>query len=286
MIAHAKLDPAPDERKARQEQNMADPDYEYSGMMALFWDFFRGDTSNWEDRLLFLEVIRRYGQPALDVGCGTGRILLDFLAQGIDIDGLDNSPEMLDLCRQKAQAQGLSPNLYLGQMQDLSLPRRYRVILVPSSSFQLLTEPDHARLAMQRFYDHLLPGGVLAMPFMRIHQDGDPLDSGWEPSGEKERPEDGAIVRRWSRTRYDPQTRLEHTEDRYQVTLHGQVLAEEYHQRSPATRDYTAGEALLLYRRAGFDQPQLVSGFSRDFAPACPDDQIVTAIGRRPSFLT
>lgn len=261
---------------------MTESDYEYRGLMALFWDFFRGDTSNWEDRFFFLEVIRRYGQPALDVGCGTGRLLLDFLAQGIDIDGIDNSPEMLDLCRQKAQAQGLRPNLHLGPMETLVLPRRYRVILVPSSSFQLLTDPEHARQAMQRFYDHLLPGGVLAMPFMRIHQEGSPLDSGWEQSGEKVRPEDGATVRRWSRVRYDPANRLEHTEDRYQVTLGGQVLAEEYHQRSPATRDYTADEAVQLYRQAGLDAIQVISGFSKDFAPAKAGDALVSLIGQRP----
>jgi hypothetical protein len=188
---------------------------------------------------------------------------------------------MLEVCRQKAQAQGLDPTLYLGQMENLALPRYYRVILVPSSSFQLLTDPAQARRAIQRFYDHLLPGGVLAMPFMRIHKDGDPLDTGWEQSGEKERPEDGALVRRWSRVRYDPDTRLEHTEDRYQVTLDGQVLAEEYHQRSPATRDYTADEAVQLYRQVGFGDIQVVSGFSKDFTLAKPDDWIVTVIGKR-----
>jgi ubiquinone/menaquinone biosynthesis C-methylase UbiE len=261
---------------------MTDPDYEYRGLMALFWDFFRGDTSTWEDRFLFLEIIRRYGQPVLDVGCGTGRILLDFMSQGIDIDGIDNSPEMLDLCRQKALAQSLNPTLHLGQMESLDLPRRYQVILVPSSSFQLLTDPAQAAQAIRRFHDHLQPGGVLAMPFMRIHKDGDPLDSGWEQSGEKVRPEDGALVQRWSRVRYDPATRLEHTEDRYQVTLDGQVLAEEHHQRSPATRDYTAAEAIQLYRQAGFEDVQVISGFSKDFEPVKPDDWIVTVIGLRP----
>jgi hypothetical protein len=167
-------------------------------------------------------------------------------------------------------------------MESLDLPRRYKVILVPSSSFQLLTDPTQAAQAIRRFHDHLLPGGVLAMPFMRIHKDGDLLDSGWEQSGEKVRPEDGALVQRWSRVRYDPATRLEHTEDRYQVTLDGQVLAEEHHQRSPATRDYTAAEAIQLYRQAGFEDVQVISGFSKDFEPVKPDDWIVTVIGLRP----
>ena len=81
---------------------MTTGDYEYKGLMAEFWDFFRGDTSTWEDRAFYLEAIEKYGQPVLDVGCGTGRLLVDFAKQGIDIDGVDNSPEMLLLCVEKA----------------------------------------------------------------------------------------------------------------------------------------------------------------------------------------
>ena len=46
--------------------------------------------------------MQRYGQPVLDVGCATCRIVLDYLAQGIDTDGVDNSPELLAICRDKA----------------------------------------------------------------------------------------------------------------------------------------------------------------------------------------
>ena len=73
------------------------PAYEYHGLMAEAWDLLRGDTSGWEDRPFYLELIRRFGEPALDVGCGTGRLLLDYLAEGIEIDGLDVSPDMLAL---------------------------------------------------------------------------------------------------------------------------------------------------------------------------------------------
>jgi cyclopropane fatty-acyl-phospholipid synthase-like methyltransferase len=61
----------------------------------------------------------------LDIGCGTGRLLLDYLAQGIDVDGVDNSPEMLARCRAKAQALGLTPRLYEQSMETLALPRAH-----------------------------------------------------------------------------------------------------------------------------------------------------------------
>ena len=157
---------------------------EYIGLMAATWDLFRGDTSEWADRFFFKEAVSRYGQPVLDVGCGTGRLLLDFLADGVDMDGVDNSAEMLRLCREKAASRGLSPTLYEGEMDTLSLPRRYQTIIVPSSSFQLLTNDSAAKAALQRFYDHLLPGGVLIMSLMQFWQEGEGLDSGWFASGE------------------------------------------------------------------------------------------------------
>ena len=254
-------------------------DYEYRGLMAVTWDLFRGDTSRWDDRFFYLEAIRRYGQPALDVGCGTGRLLLDYLQQSIDIDGVDTSPEMLALCRQKAQAPGLAPTLYEQPMEALALPRTYRTILVPSSSFQLLTDRAQAREAMHRLHSHVVPGGVLVMPFMIEWQAGTPLELDWRVR-EQVRPEDGALMRRRSRVRYDPVEQLEHTEDIYEVVRDGTVVASEHHRRSPAVRWYTQTQASTLYREAGFVDVALYREFA--FEPAGPDDAVFTIIGRRP----
>ena len=256
-----------------------DQDYEYRGLMAATWDLFRGDTSGWADRFFFRDLILESGQPALDVGCGTGRLLLDYVSSGLDVDGVDVSPDMLALCRHRAAERGLSPRLYRQAMEELDLPRRYQTIIVPSSSFQLVIEPRAAAEAMRRFYAHLLPGGVLAMPFLTIWQEGKPLETDWEPSGEQVRPKDGALVRRWSRTRYDPATQLEHTEDRYEVSLNAEILAAEHHHRSPATRGYTQEQAVRLYQDAGFRDIQLYQEFS--FEPATAGDSIYTVVGTR-----
>lgn len=259
---------------------MDETEYEYRGLKATTWDLLRGDTSHWGDRATFREVIARHGQPALDVGCATGRLLLDYLAEGIDIDGVDLSPEMLDLCRVKAAARGLNPTLYQQAMETLDLPRRYRTILAPSSSFQLLTDIEQARSAMRCFSDHLLPGGALAMPFMVLWRAGDPLEQSRPTPRERVRPEDGAIVRHWSRAWYDPAARLEHTEDHYEVSRDGQALAAETIRRSPATRWYTHDEVRALYQAAGFADVQLTREWSG--VPAVPEDRIVTAVGTRP----
>jgi SAM-dependent methyltransferase len=212
--------------------------YEYTGMMDATWDLLRGDPSSWPDRFFYRNLILQQGQPALDVGCGTGRLPLDFPAQGIDMDGVDDSPEILAICAEKTQQLDLHPRLFEQTMEKLDLPRTYRTILVPSSSFQLLTDPQDAQEAMQRFFHHQEPGGILVMPFMLLWDEpiDEPIVQGaWELLGETSRPKDGSTIRRWTRSIYDLPHQLENTEDPYQVLRDGEVIATEMHASSPAT---------------------------------------------------
>ncbi len=255
-------------------------DYEYVGMLAKTWDLLRGDTSQWQDRLFYREFIDQQGGRVLDVGCGTGRLLLDYLADGVDIEGVDNSPEMLDICREKADAIGLKPTVYLQSMADLELPHRYRVIIVPSSSFQLVIEMGDARQTMENFFRHLVPGGLLIMPFMFLWQEGAPLDTGWVKDGEKKHPQDGFVIQRWSRAWYNLEKQLEHTGTRFEAFEGGEIVCSEYHNRSPATRWYTQHQALDLYLQSGFTDLKVYSGFSRD--PAHAEDRIFSVAGVKP----
>ncbi len=247
-------------------------DYEYRGLLAASWDLLRGDTSNWDDRHFYLALIRAEGEPVLDVGCGTGRLLLDYLAEGIDVDGVDVSPEMLALCREKAGRLGLAPALYEQSMEELDLPRRYRTIIVPSSSFQLVLEPEAAREAMRRLAACLDAGGVLVLPFLVI-------EPGEHEYAQERLREDGALVRRLLRSRYDPETQLEETDDSYEVVLDGEVVAQERHVRSPATRGYTVEQASELCGLAGLGVERILDGFGER-----PYDggEIFTIVARRP----
>jgi SAM-dependent methyltransferase len=257
---------------------MTTPNYEYYGLMVKYWDLLRGDTSTWPDRFFYLDVIKKYGQPVLDIGCGAGRLLIDYLSQGIDIDGVDNSPEMITLCEQNAEKKGLKPNLYVQSMTELNLPRKYKTILVPSSSFQLLLEPEAPLQAMKSIYAHLEPGGALAAPFMALWGEGAPLEG--EFKSEATRPDDGAIVRRTGWFRFNPETNMADSRDTWEVIKDGQVIESEMHEQIPATRSYTQPEAVTLFEQAGFKDIQIFSEFT--FEPVKPTDTTFSIIGIKP----
>jgi SAM-dependent methyltransferase len=256
-------------------------DLEYRGLKARAWDALRGDTSTWDDRALYRDLIAELGEPVLDVGCGTGRLLLDFLSQDIDIDGVENSPDMLAILRDKAAADDvdIAGRIHEAAMESMDLPRRYRVILVPSSSFQLLVDRGDAAAAMRRFHDHLEPGGSLVMPWIDIAQD---YAGGTEDRATKEASlPDGSVIRLKYHGWFDPATGLEHTDERFEWLVDGVVVEQERILRSPATRQYERDEIGSLHAEVGFAEPRWLSGFTR--TAAAPGDRIVTTLARRPA---
>jgi SAM-dependent methyltransferase len=128
------------------------------GLVARWWAEF--NQASREELAYYQRLIERDGQPALDLACGTGRLLLPLLRAGLDVDGCDLSPDMLALCRQRAALEGLAPNLYVQAMHALDLPRTYRTIYI-CDSFGLGGQRQQDKEALRRCYLHLVPEGTL-----------------------------------------------------------------------------------------------------------------------------
>ena len=257
---------------------MSTTDYGYRGMMVEYWDLLRGDTSKWSSRPYFLRLIKDSGEPALDVACGTGRVMFDYMQEGIDIDGVDISPEMISKARENAANLGLKPNLHIQAMQNLDIPRRYQTIIVPSSSFLHLINVADRHKALKRFYEHLNPGGLLAMS-LRV-MDPNPVEVDWEIDSEALRPSDGALVRRWFRCSYDVEHRIQHTEDRYEIIKDDNIIHSETYVSSPFLTWYKCSEAVEYLKQAGFSDVYAHSNFK--FEPATDDDSSYIVLGKKP----
>ena len=176
------------------------------GLVARWWAEFNTDGPEID---CFRKLIERYGEPALDVSCGTGWLLIPFLRAGLDIDGSDISPDMLDLCSQKARREGLTARLYHQPMHDLALPRKYKTIVV-CGGFGLGGSRHQDQEALRRFFHHLEPGGALLLDNYLPYKDADEwrywvkeerrrLPSPWPPTGGRRQAESGEEIELRSR---------------------------------------------------------------------------------------
>jgi SAM-dependent methyltransferase len=115
----------------------------------------------------FVELAREAAGPVLELGCGTGRILIPTAEAGCEITGLDSSGPMLERCRAKLAAEHEEVQqrvrLVEGSMAEFDLGRKFALITTPFRSFQhlLTVEAQLASLAAVR--RHLAPGGRLLL---------------------------------------------------------------------------------------------------------------------------
>lgn len=156
----------------------------HHGLLARWWAEFNtaGDDIDY-----FRRLIEATGEPALDAGCGTGRLLLPFVRAGLDVDGADASADMLHWIRQSAEAEGLTVNTHPQAMHHLDLPRRYRTILV-CGAFGLGGSRGDDLEGLRRIHRHLEPGGHLILDHHLPNREQSRTWSDWVEPPELPRP--------------------------------------------------------------------------------------------------
>ena len=200
-----------------------------------------------EDLAFYLKHAQTNG-PVLEAMCGSGRFLIPLLQAGIDLDGLDASSEMLGACKRHCSERGLEPRLYQQFLHEMDLPRKYKLVFIPSGSFALITDLTQIREALKRLHDVLLPGGRLLLE-VDLHLNLESNPSGNWCGRWVKRP-DGAILSLSWLTTLDAQTQTYTSLERYEVFKDGRFLETELEETTG--RSYMPGELEALLEEAGF----------------------------------
>jgi len=132
----------------------------YTGLIADWYDDWLGGRK--EDIAYYVEAFQGRSGSALELACGTGRLLLPLARSGLAIEGLDSAPDMLAILRRKAASLGLDDiKLYEQPMQEFAIQKRFDSIFIAGGSFQLLISYEDALACLKCSHRHLRDGGAL-----------------------------------------------------------------------------------------------------------------------------
>ena len=258
------------------------------GLVARWWAEFIGPRPDEIDYLR--RSIENFGQPALDLGCGTGRLLLPLLESGLDVDGADVSADMVALARAAAEHAHRSPLLAVQPAHELDPSRRYRTIYTVGT-FGIGGDRERDREALVRAWRHLEPGGALLLNYELPYAGMDTrrwarwlpagradLPQPWPQTGDRRTTSDGDEIELVGRTlSLDPLAQRVSREIRARLWRGGEIVAAEdgvLHENL-----YFAQEIIRLLLVAGFELDAVEAGYSG--LPAQPDDGELMFVARR-----
>jgi len=248
-----------------------------------------------EDLDFWLGLAEEYGDPVLELGCGTGRVLLHLARRGHAVTGLDNSPEMLARLEAKLAAarnmrgdvqhggvQLNAPTVIRADMKDFSLSGQFKLAIMPYNTFMHLLTLEDQIAALTCIRRHLQPGAALALDMPNPGEAYAAQEQGL--TLERTFMDGERTVQQFSSVSVDRAMQLAHI-----TWLYDSVGTDGVVQRAiiPLTLRYTfPGEMRLLLEKCGFALAHLYGDYQRaPFADGSPRMLVVATArdeGSRP----
>jgi len=235
------------------------------------------------DVQFFVDAARERGGPVLELGCGTGRVLIPTARAGFDIVGLDASPHMLSICRRRVDAEPESVRskveLVEADMRAFALDRTFALVTIPFRPFQHLISVEDQLACLGCIRRHLSDGGTLVLDLFNPsleHLVNQVIGEEFAEEPEFTMPDGRRVIRRHKIAAHDRANQTNDVELIYYVT----------HPDGHAERRVHAFRFRYLFRfevehllaRAGFAVETIYSGYDRSaFGSRYPGELIVVA---------
>ena len=188
-------------------------------------DYYDLDSDPLSDVPFYLRNVDR-NTAVLELGCGTGRVLIPLATQCKEIVGVDYSAGMIERCRLKLAESGQNAanvTLTVGDITRLDLRRRFDLIIAPYRVMQALETDDEVAGFFGTIRKHLAPNGACILNVFNPNRDKEELKRSWCKPGEEIR---------WEKTLADG-TRVIHSEwydrmDKENLVLFPQLIYRRY----------------------------------------------------------
>ncbi|MCY3709875.1 MAG: class I SAM-dependent methyltransferase [Caldilineaceae bacterium] len=255
-----------------------------------FARFYDGDYRDYRDDIpLVLKTARAAGRTALELGCGTGRVLLPLADDGCQVIGLDASAALLAIARGKLAKHGYASEtaadrpapvrLVQADMTRFQLAEReIDFAFVVSNTLMHVTTQAEQLKALQCAHRHLRVGGLLLIDlfnpdiaYLEAISGNQELADWWDDE------ESGAQVLKWSVRYLDAARQLQET-----VFVYEEVFPDGRNEQTRLAfplRYWWPDEGALLLEQAGFAVDELYGDF--DGSPYRPDSERLIFIARK-----
>ncbi|HEY6268230.1 MAG TPA: class I SAM-dependent methyltransferase [Candidatus Acidoferrum sp.] len=139
----------------------------YDSFIADYYDESPVVKGRLQDVAFYREAARDFGDPVLELGCGTGRVTMALAQAGKRVTGLDLSERMLERAVKKRAAlfteERERVHLVQGDMAQFDLGEKFRLIIIPFRPLQHLLEAKQQMDCLECVRKHLAPGGRLVL---------------------------------------------------------------------------------------------------------------------------
>jgi SAM-dependent methyltransferase len=204
-------------------------------------------------------LARESGGSVLELGCGSGRVLLPIALDRIACTGLDSSDSMLGELARKSPPENL--RLVRQAMQEFDLgSQRFSLIFSAFRSFQHLLTVEDQLSCLRAVGRHLAPGGLFALDVfapklerLAVFDEKEFEEARWRDGGDE--------IVRFTSVRRDPATQIMDVTFRYERRRPGSPP--ESHAVQTRMRWFFRYELEHLLVRAGFSSLEFFGGFDR-----------------------
>ena len=220
-----------------------------------FARFYDADYRHYDDDLeAILELAVECGDPILELGCGTGRVLVPLAEAGHTITGIDISPALLAVARGKTRnTQWTSRITFVeADLRTFDLPQKdFAFAFCTSNTLMHLPTREEQLTVLCNAHRHLRSEGLLLidlfnpdLPRLLATNGLQELADQWEDA------ETGAQIFKWSVRTMDWAEQIQET-----LFIYEEIVADGTVTRTPCPftlRFLWCSEAELLLEKAGF----------------------------------
>jgi SAM-dependent methyltransferase len=218
----------------------------YRSLEAELHDAFWEAEDDGSEVRLMAEFLKKHPGVSLEIGSGSGRLMFPLVQQGLEVEGLELSPDMLDLGKTRAKALGIQPVVHEGDMTTWVAPHPYSAVLAPAFTLQLASDPE---TALRHWHGLLINHGGLYltvfMPYAELL--GDLPENEWYHDHSATFP-DGRKGTLETRHHLDLSRQLVHREHRYSISGEPPLT----HESKQTIRWIEHQEMLSLLEKCGF----------------------------------